>query len=43
MYFTLSELLPATIARSEHSETIRTVSPDFVSIFGEAEVQRSMG
>lgn len=41
--FTLSGLIPATITKSEHSDTIKTVSPDFVTIFGEAEVAEKHG
>lgn len=43
MNFMLGELFPITIQRSEHSETIKTVSPDFVSSFGEAEVAEKHG
>ena len=41
--FVLSELFPRTIERSKHSEMIINVSPEFVSIFGEAEVAEKHG
>lgn len=41
--YVLSELLPVTIATTEQSDTIMGVSPDFASIFGEAEIAEQHG
>jgi hypothetical protein len=43
MTYKLNHLLPVTIATSEHSDVIKVVSPDFVTIFGEAEVAEKHG
>jgi hypothetical protein len=41
--FVLDELFPLTIKRTEHSDVIKAVSPDFAVIFGEAEVADQYG
>jgi hypothetical protein len=42
-FYFLDELLPITIKKSEHSDTINTVSPDFVAIVDEAEGTEKSG
>jgi hypothetical protein len=41
--YRLVELFPITIKKSEHGDVIKAVSPDFVAIFGEAEVAEKYG
>ena len=41
--YELFELFPLTIQTSEHSDVVKTVSPDFVVIFGEAETAEKHG
>jgi hypothetical protein len=41
--YVLAELFPSTIKKSEHSDVVKAVSPDFVTIFGEAEVAEKHG
>ena len=41
--YSLAEVVPVNIVKSEHSEIIRGVSPDFVTIFGQAEAAEKNG